>query len=197
MNVVTKQFEGATVKDILAWHRPIASGLVAGTIFAFWFVYVFFQYTLTTYVSRLVTIAFIVGGAAALTKCVAIRSPEDVSARMDRTYESIRPHVAKGVDAAIALITWRNFLNSAKFFVATIVVAFLGNCMSDSTLMLVALILAFTLPVLYEKKQKEIDSAIEKVQAVVDKYLMMLKTKADSNKTHVEQKLDEMQRKNQ
>ncbi|KPA83324.1 putative mitochondrial reticulon domain protein [Leptomonas pyrrhocoris] len=197
MNTVTKQFKGVTTKDILAWHRPVASGVVACSIFAFWFVYVYFQYTLTTYAARLATIAFIVGGAAALTKQVSIKSPEEVSARMDRTYESIRPHVTKCVDTAVALITWRDFAASAQFFVATIVLAFVGNWKSDSTLVFVAFLLAFSIPVVYEKKQKEIDGALRQAQAMADKYLSKIKTKAESKKTQVEQQLDEINRKNQ
>jgi FtsH-binding integral membrane protein len=195
MEQVTKQFKGATTKDILAWHRPIASGIVAGSLFAFWFVYVYFHYTFTTYICRLVTILLIVGGAAVLTKRIPMRSPEEISARMDRTYESIRPFVTKSVNAAVGLVTWRDFVASAKFFIATIVLAFLGNWMSDTTLILLALIIAFSVPVVYEKKKKEIDQAVEKAQTVMDKYLSMLKTKASAKKAQVEQQLDEMKNK--
>lgn len=197
MEKITEQFKGATTRDILAWHRPVASGIVAGTIFAFWFVFVFFDYTLTTYTARLMTIACIAGGAAAVTKRIPVRSPEEMSARMDRAYESLRPHVTRGVDAAVALLTWRDFATSAKFFIATIVVAFVGNWLSDTTLMLLVLVLSFSLPVVYEKKKKEIDSAVAKAQETLDKYLAMIKTKADAKKTQVEQQLDEMKRKNE
>lgn len=197
MDTVTKQFKGASTRDILAWHRPVASGVIAGSLFAFWFVYVYFHYTFTTYASRIATIAFIAGGAAAVTKRISAQSPEQVSAHMDRTYESIRPHVTKAVDAAVALMTWRDFAASAKAFVALIVLAFLGNWMSDTTLILIAMIVAFSAPVVYEKKQKEIDNAVHKAQAMADKYLAMLKTKAGAKKNQVEEQLDEVKRKNQ
>jgi len=73
--------------------------------------------------------------------------------------------------------------------------------MSDSTLVLTVVVLAFTLPVVYEKEQKQIDMYLKKAQEFMDKYLNMLKTKGSEMKKKVEssdvaQKLDEMENKN-
>lgn len=197
MSAITKQFTGLTAKDVVTWHRPIASGVILSSLFTIWAVFVFAQYTVTTFASRIASIIFIAGAAAAVTKRTFIRFPEDVSASMDRTYESVRPYVTKSVDAIVSIITWRDYTESAKVFVATFVTAFLGNWMSDTTLMLVVLIITFTAPVAYEKKQKEIDHAIEQVRSHVDKYLRMLKTHAETKKKEVDHQLDEMSRKNQ
>ncbi|KAK7195418.1 reticulon domain protein, 22 kDa potentially aggravating protein (paple22) [Novymonas esmeraldas] len=197
MSAIVKDFKGLTAKDVVAWHRPVASGIIFASLFTVWAVFVFAEYTLTTFVSRIVSIAFIAGAAAAVTKRTLVKSPEEMSASMDRIYESVRPHVTKSVDCLVSLITWRDYKASAKFFVATFVTAFLGNWMSDTTLLLVALIISFTVPVAYEKKQKEIDHAIQKARAFIDKHLAVLKTHAESKKQSVEQQLDEMSRKNQ
>ncbi|KAG5496707.1 hypothetical protein JIQ42_03539 [Leishmania sp. Namibia] len=197
MSAITKEFKGLTVKDAVTWHRPVASGVIFSLLFSIWAIFVFAEYTLTTFLSRIVTILFILGAAAAVTKRTVVASPEDVTASMDRAYEFVRPYVTKSVDWMVSLVTWRDYAVSAKFFLATFVTAFLGNWMSDTTLLLVVLLVSFTAPVAYEKKQKEIECVLMKAHAYADKYLGMIKTQASSKKQAIEQQLHEMERKAQ
>ncbi|CAJ1010692.1 putative Reticulon [Leishmania naiffi] len=197
MSAIAKEFKGLTAMNVLAWHRPVASGTIFASLFTLWAVFVFAEYTLTTFLSRIVTITLIVGAAAALTKRTIVASPEDVTASMDRVYECVRPSVTKAVDCIVCLLTWRDYTTSAKLFAGTFVTAFLGNWMSDTTLLLVVLLVAFTVPVAYEKKQKEIEHAMKQAQAYIDQYISMIKTHAVSKKQTVEQKLQEMERKAQ
>ncbi|KAG5473242.1 hypothetical protein CUR178_03162 [Leishmania enriettii] len=197
MSAITKEFKGLTVKDAVTWHRPVASGVIFSLLFSIWAIFVFAEYTLTTFLSRIVTIFFILGAAAAVTKRTVVASPEDVTASMDRAYEVVRPHVTKSVDWMVSLVTWRDYAVSAKFFLATFVTAFLGNWMSDTTLLLVVLLVSFTAPVAYEKKQKEIECVLMKAHVYADKYLGMIKTQASSKKQTIEQQLHEMERKAQ
>ncbi|KAG5498018.1 hypothetical protein GH5_02815 [Leishmania sp. Ghana 2012 LV757] len=197
MSAITKEFRGLTVKDAVTWHRPVASGVIFSLLFSIWAVFVFAEYTLTTFLSRIVTILFILGAAAAVTKRTVVASPEDVAASMDRAYEFVRPYVTKSVDWMVSLVTWRDYAVSAKFFLATFVTAFLGNWMSDTTLLLVVLLVSFTAPVAYEKKQKEIECVLMKAHAYADKYLGMIKTQASSKKQTIEQQLHELERKAQ
>ncbi|KAG5472849.1 hypothetical protein LSCM4_02174 [Leishmania orientalis] len=197
MSAITKEFKGLTVKDAVTWHRPVASGVIFSLLFSIWAIFVFAEYTLTTFLSRIVTILFILGAAAAVTKRTVVASPEDVTASMDRAYEFVRPYVTKSVDWMVSLVTWRDYAVSAKFFLATFVTAFLGNWMSDTTLLLVVLLVSFTAPVAYEKKQKEIECVLMKAHAYADKYLGMIKTQASSKKETIEQQLHELERKAQ
>ncbi|CAG9578492.1 reticulon domain protein, 22 kDa potentially aggravating protein (paple22) [Leishmania major strain Friedlin] len=197
MSAIAKEFKGLTTKDIVTWHRPIASAIIFSSFFTIWAIFVFAEYTLTTFLSRIVSILLIAGAAAAVTKRTIVTLPKDVTASMDRAYESVRPCVTKLVDSTISLFTWRDYAASAKFFMTTLVMAFLGNWMSDTTLMLVILIVAFTAPVAYEKKQNEIERAVQQVRAYADKYLGMIKTHAESKKSSVEQQLQDMERKAQ
>ncbi|KAG5472475.1 hypothetical protein LSCM1_03874 [Leishmania martiniquensis] len=195
MSTITKEFRGLTVTDVVTWRRPVVSAAIFFSLFTTWAVFVFAEYTLTTFMSRIVSILFIVGAAAAVTKRTIVTSPEDVTASMDRTYEFVRPHVTRSVDCMVSLLTWRDYAVSAKFFAATFVTAFLGNWMSDTTLLLVALLLSFTAPVAYLKKQKEIECLLRRAHAYADQYLGMIKTHAFSKKQAVEQQLNEMERK--
>ncbi|GET90863.1 reticulon domain protein, 22 kDa potentially aggravating protein [Leishmania tarentolae] len=197
MSAIAKEFKGLTAKDVVAWHRPVASGIIFSLFFITWSIFVFAEYTLTTFVSRIVSLFLIAGAAAAVTKRTMVASPEDVTASMDRVYESLRPCVTKLVDCTISLLTWRDYAATAKFFVATLVMAVLGNWMSDTTLALVTLIVAFTAPVAYEKKQKEIEHVLQQVRVYTDKYLGMIKMQAESKKQSVEQQLQDMERKAQ
>ncbi|CBZ28934.1 reticulon domain protein, 22 kDa potentially aggravating protein (paple22) [Leishmania mexicana MHOM/GT/2001/U1103] len=197
MSAIAKEFTGLTLRDVVTWNRPVASSVIFCFFFTMWAIFVFAEYTLTTFVSRIVSILLIAGAAAAVTKRTIVTSPDDVTASMDRAYESVRPCVTKLVDCTISLLTWRDYVASAKFFMGTLVMAFLGNWMSDTTLMLVILIVAFTAPVAYQKKQKEIEHAMKQVRAYIDKWLGMLKTHGEPKKASVEQQLEDMERKAQ
>lgn len=173
---VTAAFKGATAGDILAWRRPIASGIVLGVFLAVWFTYVYFGYTFTTFACRTLQLLFIAGGAMKLSNR-ALYSPTEVTARMDRVYEKVRPHVQSTVERTLKLATWSDPIVSAKFFLATFVVAFIGNWMRDTTLILLIVIALFTIPKVYEQNKQVIDEQIKKVTAILDKYLGKAKDK--------------------
>lgn len=199
MAAVLKDFREATTYDILAWHRPVVSGVTLAALFTVWFIFVYYEYTLVTYVSRIVEIAFILGAVATLTQ-KAFVSSADVKNHMDHMYEKIRPYAMRFVEGLFGLLTWSNPVASAKVFLASFLVAYVGNWFSDSTLLLILLILAFSVPVVYEKEKPVIDAYLKKAEDFVDKYLNMLKTKGTELKSKVEgsdaaKKLHEMEEK--
>ncbi|KAG5498756.1 hypothetical protein JKF63_03044 [Porcisia hertigi] len=197
MSAIVRDFKGLTTNDVVTWRRPIASGIICTSLFATWAVFVFAEYTLTTFLSRIASALFIIGGAAALTKHTFMTSPDDVSASMDRVYEAIRPYVKKSVNCAVSLLTWRDYMASAKFFAATLMTAFLGNWMSDTTLILFTLVVTFTAPLVYDRKQKEIEQAVEQVRAYANKYIGMITTQVDAKRRAFGQQSHDMERKAQ
>lgn len=196
MAAVLKDLKSATAYDIVAWHKPVPSGIVLTAICSIWFVFTHFEYTLTTFCSRIITLVFIAGAAAAVTKRVTVQSSSDFTASMDKVYESARPHLTKAIDGVVGVLTWRDYALSAKCFVATLITALLGNLMSDTTLILLIVVVVFTVPAGYEHKKKEVDEVLKKVQEAVDKALSMIKTKTEEKKAAVEQQWSSAARKN-
>lgn len=186
MSQITDQFKGITTKGIVTWRRPIASGTVLGAIVSVWFTFVYFDYTLVTFLSRITQLLFIAGAASTFTKKTVV-SAADFTACMDKAYETIRPYTQKCAQASFAILTWRDFNTSAKVFVLSFVAAYIGNYVSDTTLFLIVVSGAFSLPVVYEKKKPEIDAQITKIQQLTDKYLGMLKTKGAEAQSKVDQ----------
>lgn len=180
------EFKGATAYDIVAWHRPIASGIVIASTLAVWFVFVHFEYTVATFLCRMIQLCFILGAASTFTKRAFV-SAADCTASMDRLYERIRPITQKAVQQAFDVLTWRDFNASAKVFLTSFVVAYIGNFMSDSTLFVVVVLAAFSIPVVYEKNKAVIDDQLTKAQAMSDKYLGMLKTQGAAARAKIEE----------
>lgn len=203
MEKVTQQFKGASAMDILAWRRPIASGAILGAILAVWFTYVFFEYTTITFLSRIAAIVIGTGGVMAFTNNLESFRSDDVVSRGDKLYEKLRPYISNGLRVIFEIFAWTNINLSARVFLATFVTAFFGNYMSDAVFILFVVILAFSMPIVYEKKKPQIDAQIKKISDLFDKYLNIAKKKGSSvkekaveGKTDAEVALENMQKKN-
>lgn len=190
MSQVINAFKGATSYDIVAWHRPIVSGIVFGSIVTVWFIFVYFEYTLATFLCRAIQLLFVLGAVPMLTQR-ALVSASDVTANMDKVYEAIRPCTQKAVQQTFDILTWRDFNKSAKAFLVSFLIAYIGNYVNDSTLFIVVVVAVFSIPVVYEKKKPEIDAQVVKVQGLVDKYLGMLKTKGAAAKGRIHETKEE------
>lgn len=186
-----------SVWDVLAWRRPVLSGISMVALLALWVTFVLCRYTLTTFVSRIASLVFLVGAVGAITKRFEL-SPEDLSASLDRMYENLRPIMTRMADYLVHMITWRDFQASTRMFILTFVGAFVGNYMSDSTIVLFCIILAYTLPAVYERYHSEIDGAVNRVMHMTDQYVNMARGNPPAKKSmsdHVEHALHEMDRK--
>ncbi|CCW61585.1 unnamed protein product [Phytomonas sp. EM1] len=201
-------FKDATVYEIIAWHRPVASAVVLGSILSFWLLFVYWQYTILTFLCRCIQLVFLLGAAATATKSNVVYS--DLTGKMDAAYESIRPCAAKILGIFVDVVIWRDVMFSAKVFGASLVMAYIGNYICDSTFILLVTIISFSGPVLYEKNKPLIHDQLRVANRYVNQYIGVLRTKGellkqkvrhvDANagvKAQAESKLDELFRKNQ
>lgn len=194
---VAKAFRGATAYDIIAWHRPLASGIVLASLFSVWFTFVYFHYTQVTFTARIILLLFVAGAVASVSKR-AFANSNDLTTNMDSLYEKLRPTVTKAIVCLADLFTWKDPATSVKAVIASLVFAFVGNWLSDSTLALLVMIGAFSIPAGYECKKTQIDAQLRKVLALLDKYMSKIKTKRDkAPKDAVESKIDELMQKNE
>ncbi|EPY28492.1 reticulon domain protein, 22 kDa potentially aggravating protein (paple22) [Strigomonas culicis] len=176
VKTILRDLETTKPCEVLRWNKPIVSGIYAGSLFTFWLVFVVFEYTVTTMVARLATLSLIVGAALTFTKTLQI-SATDVSAHVDRVYDSVRPCVLHAVEQLINIVTWKDTMLSLKVVGGSFTVAFVGNYVSDAVLALLVLIVTFTAPLVYKLKKNEIDDLLAQVKQLADKYLAVLSAK--------------------
>ncbi|CAD2218012.1 reticulon domain protein, 22 kDa potentially aggravating protein (paple22) [Angomonas deanei] len=178
--------------DLFSWKKPAVTGAVLGFILVLWWVFVYYQYTLTTFVSRLVALALLVGAVSAVTnRTVSELSTSQES--VDMLYEKVRPYFLRAAEALFNLASWKNPTLSVKVLLTTYLTAFVGNYVSDTTVILLVILAVFGIPPVYEKKKAEADQILKQVQTYTDKYIGMLTTKGKE----VAKKADEASKKKQ
>ncbi|KAH9579836.1 Reticulon [Trypanosoma melophagium] len=165
---------GMSLWDVLAWHRPKVTGALLGSTLLFIAFFGMMGYTVVTFVCRLLQLFLAAGMVASVTKRCTLTS-DDIQRAVDR----VAPRVATALEKLHGLIMWRDTRASTAFAVLTVVAASLGNMMSDAAFAAFVVVLAFTLPAVYEQKKDTIDRMVAKAQGHVEKYIGKIKTSVD------------------
>ncbi|XP_036937283.1 reticulon-2a isoform X3 [Acanthopagrus latus] len=72
------------------------------------------------------------------------------------------------VDTLKELLFVKNVVESLKLLVLMYLVTYLGQLCNGLTLLIISVIAVFSLPLLYQRRQEEVDSFVEKIQAKID-----------------------------
>ncbi|ORC90816.1 reticulon domain protein [Trypanosoma theileri] len=160
--------------DVLAWHRPKVTGAMLGSTLLFIMFFCMMEYTVVTFACRVLQLLLAAGLVANVTKRCTLTSDD-----IQRAVDSLAPRVADALEKLHELVLWRDTRASAAVAVASVVAAALGNLMSDVTLAVCAVVLAFTLPAVYERKKDTIDAVIARAQEHLEKYIGKIKTSVD------------------
>lgn len=170
----TNECRGMSLWDVLAWHRPKVTGVLLGSTLLFVTFLCMMGYTVVTFVCRVLQLTLAAGLVASVTKRCTLTSDD-----IQRAVDCVAPRVAAALEKLHEIVMWRDTRTSAAVAVASVVVACLGNMMSDATVVVCAIVLAFSLPAVYERKKDPIDRVIAQAQVYVEKYIGKIKTSVD------------------
>jgi hypothetical protein len=170
------EFKNLNGRQLILWERPKATGAVIATIVAVLMLFGYFEYTLITFLCRALQLALVTVGVLVYQKWIVL-SVDDVK-KMTRTVISdTEPFVITAVEQLHRVVTWEEPMLSLRVFVVSLVLAFLGNVLSDLTLLLVATVFVFGVPVAYTKNKSVIDPYLSKANKLVDEQVNKLKPK--------------------
>ena len=164
---VKKSFKGANAKDILTWVRPVASGIIVANITLLLFIFGYCEYTLITFVCRLIQVGLAVIGGLVVLGQISLNS-EDVRSLLNNSINLVEPYAATAMDSGFRILAWTDVTVSITVLIATIVLGFLNAYIPDSALILMMTIVAFGGTPLYFKHQKEIDPHVAKIRKAMD-----------------------------
>lgn len=172
-NAICSQFKGLTAKELFAWTRPVATGIVVGSIVAYLLIFSYFEYTFVLFVCRLLQVGFAALGGLAYTKKLTITT-EDIRSTISKGTDEIKPIVANVADAFFRLLAWEQPGYSVPVLLGTIVIGFLSAYLEDAFLILALTIIAFGGTPLYIRFQKEIDPQVQKAATHIKKLISQI-----------------------
>lgn len=165
-----KMLENTNLKSLLMWDNPIQSGIVAGSMFATLFFFGIMNYTILTFVCRTVQAVMLVFAAAAyIGKPLASR--ETIVQMVKELHEAFVPQMWQAVDAVARIITWENRTTTMEVLVASLLLAMLGNCFSDLTLIFLITVAFFAGPVFYAHNKAVVDGQLDNIKELFDRLL--------------------------
>ncbi|RNF06409.1 reticulon domain protein [Trypanosoma rangeli] len=164
--------------DVLAWQRPIVTGTILGTMLSVLTVFCVMEYTMVTFLCRILQLFLLLGVVVGLTNRCKLTS-DDIHCAVNRFVDYATPRLVAALETTHNVVTWRDYTTSGTVTVVSVVIAFLGNFISDFGFFMIAFVLAFTVPVVYEKKKDVIDQWVEMVVSQVQKYMGTIKTKVE------------------
>lgn len=169
-------FKGLSLRQLILWERPRATGTVVGSILATALVFGIFQYTMVTFLCRILEITFAVVGVMAYQKWIDV-NVEDIKKRTRGFISDMEPHVITVIEQLFRIITWEDTFFSLKVFLVSFAVAFFGNVFSDLVFMLVATLLVFAVPVAYVNNKSLVDPQLQRASQLVNQYINTKKPK--------------------
>ncbi|KEG12877.1 reticulon domain protein [Trypanosoma grayi] len=164
--------------DVLAWHRPQVTGVLLGSTLSIILFYCFMEYTMVTFLCRILQVTLLVGVLLGFTKRCSF-TQDDIHGAVDRFVDCATPRAVAALQHAYQLATWHDYRASGQVLGLSIVAGFLGNMLSDGTLVVMVVVLAFSLPAVYEKKKDMIDAWVAEAEAFIEKYVGTIRTKVD------------------
>ena len=181
---VCSAFDGITAKQLVMWERPVASGAVIGGVLSTIFLFGYMEFTFATLLCRVMQLLLVAVGAASYMKKLTLTG-EDISAAVQKGMEGMVKPVSKIADATFKVLAWEDGNKSIKVLVASILLGFFGNCISDLTLLFIVTVAVFTVPLGYTKNQAAIDPLLNKAIAQVNEAIQkvpIFATKPDEKK---------------
>jgi hypothetical protein len=169
-------FKGLSFRQLVLWERPRATGVVVGGILTTAVFFGIFEYTLVTFLCRLLEVAFAVIGVMVYQKWIDV-SVEDVKRHTRALISDVEPHVITVIEQLFRIITWEDTFFSLKVFLASLAVAFFGNVFSDLVFVLVATLLVFAVPVAYTNNKALVDPQLQRASQLVNQYINTKKPK--------------------
>ena len=165
-----RMFQGITLKSLLMWEKPKESLAIAGTLLGFIVVFGIMEYTMLTFICRLLQLIFIAfAGANYLGKPLA--TSQEIVQYAQLLHEMFLPLVWETVDFLARIITWENRSTTTEVFIGTIILAALGNFFSDLTLVFLVTLAFFVVPVLYMKNKAVVDGHLETAKEFFDRLI--------------------------
>lgn len=165
-----KLFQGITLKSLLMWEKPKESMIIAGSLVGFIVVFGIMEYTMLTFICRLLQLLLLCfAGAAYLGKPLA--TAQEIVQYAKLLHDMFLPLVWDAVDALARIITWESRSTTTEVFIATVVLAALGNFFSDLTLILLVTVCFFVVPVLYVKNKAVVDGHLEIAKEYFDRLI--------------------------
>lgn len=163
-------FAEMTVKDLVLWTRPRATGIIVASLFAVLVVFGYLQYTVLTFVCRVLQVAMIVYGGLHYTQKAPI-PVQDLPKKAEEILRRCVQPLVRLVEFLALVISWEDQALSRNVLVASVVVGFLGNTFSDLAMLLLITIAVFAGPIVYAKNKDAIDpllnSAATSISSVV------------------------------
>jgi hypothetical protein len=148
-----------TLKSLVLWDKPNESAVVVTVLLSFLLIFGVMDYTLLTFICRCTQLAMVGYGALVyLGKAPASR--EELVRRASAWVERAHPYVLAGASNAAKIVTWENRTASTEVLMATIFLGFLGNIFSDLTLLFLATIGFFVVPLMYIKNKTLVDEQL-------------------------------------
>lgn len=163
----------ASVEDLLLWKNPKVSGAVFGSLFTL--LLSLACCSLLTVVSSLLLLALTVSGSyrfylAVVFRINGVQDPTfeklgefDVSLPADRVKQLanlLETDVNKALVQLKSILLWENATQSFGAFIGLYVVYCIGSIFNMSTLLILALVSAFSLPKVYQMYKVPIDQCI-------------------------------------
>ncbi|RNF13459.1 reticulon domain protein [Trypanosoma conorhini] len=164
--------------EVLAWHRPKVTSVLFGTVISVLALFCFMQYTVVTFLCRVIQLLLLLGVIVGLTNRCKLTS-DDIHCAVNRFVDYATPRAEAALETTYNVVTWRNYHLSGMVTLASVVIAFLGNLFSDTALLVSVVVLAFSVPAVYERKKDLIDRWVGVAKSKVEKYMGTLKTKVE------------------
>ncbi|PBJ80868.1 reticulon domain protein [Trypanosoma cruzi cruzi] len=175
---IISESRGMSLWDMLAWHRPKVTGVLLGTVLSVLTFFCLMKYTMVTFLCRILQLVLLAGVLLGFTNRWHLTS-DDIHEAVNRLVDCATPRLVTALESMHQLVTWRDYRRSGLVTLVSFVVALLGNLVSDAAFLTFFLLLAFTVPAVYEKKKDLIDQWISAATAQVEKYMGKIKTKVE------------------
>ncbi len=149
------------VWQVLAWEKPYASGAVLSCILALVLVFGVLEYTVLTFVCRLLQFLFAVVGGLTSMKKMTVTS-DDVKITVSNGLTKLQPSIVSAIDCLYRIVTWENVSISGYVFAGCLLVSFLSCFLSDLTIIVLVTFVSFTAPYVLAHHQKEVGQIVDR-----------------------------------
>ncbi|KAE8733895.1 Reticulon-like protein B3 [Hibiscus syriacus] len=175
--------------DILLWRNKRVSGSVLGGVTAFWFLFEVLDYHLITLICHILilslSVLFLWSNASNFVNNSPPTIPEVVipEKSLIKAASCLTTEINRAMNVVRTIATGKHL----KTFLGTIAglwfISVLGSCFNFLILVYVVFLLSYTVPVLYEKYEDEVDAYAEKAMIEMKKqYVILEKVMANLNK---------------
>lgn len=173
---ICQDLKSISFKQLVLWEKPRATGAVVGGIVTLLMIFGFFEYTLVTFVCRVLELCLAVVGVMVSQKWIDVTA-DDVKKRVRVLISDVEPFVVSGIEQLFRVITWEDKIFSLKVFLASFVAALLGNILSDLVFVMMATVVVFVVPAAYVHNKSVIDPQLQRASKTLDQYVSSIKPK--------------------